>query len=72
MAKAEVDYLLRIAEVEKQSGLTRSSIYRRIKEGTFPAPRALGAGQVRWPQSEVTRWQEGLPLALQQSCVVAK
>ena len=64
MAEAEVDYLLRIAEVEKQSGLTRSSIYRRIKDGTFPAPRSLGAGQVRWEQSKITGWRKELPEAI--------
>ena len=60
MADAQVDYLLRIAEVEKQTGLGRSSIYRRIREGSFPEALNVGGGQVRWRQSEVTRWRDAL------------
>jgi prophage regulatory protein len=59
----EDDVLLRIAEVEQRAGLSRSTIYKRIGEGTFPSPRQLGGGVVRWPRSEIRRWQQGLPMA---------
>ncbi|WP_338661743.1 AlpA family phage regulatory protein [Pararoseomonas sp. SCSIO 73927] len=58
MAEAEVDYLIRIGEVEKQTGLGRSSIYRRIREGSFPEALNVGGGQVRWRQSEVKGWAD--------------
>ncbi|MCG7360430.1 AlpA family phage regulatory protein [Roseomonas sp. ACRSG] len=35
------DPFLRLREVEAEVGLTRSTIYRRISEGTFPRPRDL-------------------------------
>jgi prophage regulatory protein len=60
VAEAQVDYLIRIAEVERQTGLARSTIYRRMAEGTFPLAVGVGRGQVRWRQSEVTRWRDSL------------
>ncbi|MFC0407959.1 helix-turn-helix transcriptional regulator [Roseomonas elaeocarpi] len=57
----ELDRLLRIGEVENHVGMTRSTIYRRIAEGSFPRPREIGGGQVRWRQSEVKEWQDRLP-----------
>ena len=61
MADTAVDYLLRIADVEKQTGLGRSAIYRRMGSGTFPEPVALGGGQVRWRQSEINAWVQDRP-----------
>ena len=63
MGETAVDYLLRIAEVEKQSGMARSTIYKRMADGTFPEPVKLSSRQVRWRQSDVTRWREGLERA---------
>jgi prophage regulatory protein len=60
MGEAEVDYLIRIGEVEKQTGLGRSSVYRRMRDGTFPLALEVGGGQVRWRQSEVSGWLKGL------------
>jgi predicted DNA-binding transcriptional regulator AlpA len=37
---------LRLPEVVARTGLARSSIYRRIGEGTFPAPVILGSGVI--------------------------
>jgi predicted DNA-binding transcriptional regulator AlpA len=36
---------LRMEECERRTGLARSSIYRRIQQGTFPAPVPLGVTQ---------------------------
>lgn len=62
------DTLLRLPEVIAQVRLSRSTIYRRIDEGTFPRPRALGAGCVRWRQSEIDAWIEALPVAADPAC----
>ena len=56
VSRPVVDYLIRIGEVEKQSGLGRSTIYRRMAEGSFPLAVEVGGGQVRWRQSEVAGW----------------
>lgn len=55
--------LLRLHEVIAQVKLSRSTIYRRIDEGTFPRPRSLGSSCVRWLQSEIDQWIDALPVA---------
>src|SRR5277367_4551910 len=45
--------LLRLAEAVTMSGLCRSSIYRYIGEGRFPAPIKVGIRSVRWKLSDV-------------------
>ncbi len=52
-----MDTFLRRTEVERITGLSRSEIYRRIKDGTFPEPIQLGARAVAWSQSSIERWQ---------------
>jgi len=49
---------LRIKEVCKFTGLTRSGIYYLIREGTFPKSVPLGSKSVAWVQSEIKHWQE--------------
>jgi prophage regulatory protein len=53
--------LLRLRDVKQKSGLGTSTIYRRIADGTFPAPRSLGPNTVRWLQSEIDAWIKSLP-----------
>ena len=45
--------ILRRKDVEARTGLSRSTIYQRIKEGTFPAPIPLGSKAVGWVESEI-------------------
>jgi prophage regulatory protein len=44
--------------VEARTGLSRSSIYKGISEGTFPAPIKLGARAVGWLDHEITAFIE--------------
>jgi prophage regulatory protein len=50
--------ILRLPAVKARTGLSRSTIYLRIKERTFPRPIALGDGaRARgWVESEVDGW----------------
>ena len=48
--------LLRLREVCRRTGLSRSVIYRRIAAGDFPAPVKLGERASAWPEQEVTAW----------------
>ena len=48
--------ILRRKQVEARIGLSRSTIYERIKAGTFPEPISLGAKSVGWVESEVDAW----------------
>ena len=47
---------LRLPVVKKLTGLSRSSIYLRIKSGHFPAPVRLGGRAVGWVEEEVENW----------------
>lgn len=48
--------LLRLPEVERQTGLARATIYRKIKSQEFPAPVRLGARCSRWSSAAVRDW----------------
>jgi prophage regulatory protein len=45
--------ILRFPSVIKETGQSRSSIYRAIDSGLWPHPVKLGARSVGWPESEV-------------------
>ncbi len=46
--------ILRLPDVKRQTGLSRSTIYLRISEGRFPRPVSLGANSVGWPEYEIS------------------
>ena len=48
--------IIRLKEVIDSTGLARSTIYKYIGEGTFPAPVSLGDRCVGWVYSEVCDW----------------
>jgi prophage regulatory protein len=52
--------IIRLPEVIRFTGLSRTNIYRRIAAGTFPAPVALGPRAVGWRESDVIEWIESL------------
>ncbi|MEY8143101.1 helix-turn-helix transcriptional regulator [Falsihalocynthiibacter sp. CO-5D18] len=43
-------------EVEKQTGLSRSTIYQQMSEGTFPKPIRIGKRAVGWTGSSISAW----------------
>lgn len=48
--------LLRRKEVEAQTGLARSTLYKLIASGDFPAPVRITAKAVAWPSNLVDAW----------------
>ena len=50
--------LLRRPEVERLTGLSRSSVYALTREGKFPRPVQLGPRTVAWVDREVFTWIE--------------
>ena len=48
--------IIRLKEVIDSTGLARSTIYKYIKDGTFPKPVSLGDRCVGWVDSEVHDW----------------
>nr|WP_275531919.1 AlpA family transcriptional regulator [Ensifer aridi] len=57
----DVDRFLRLKEVMARTSLGSSTIYRRMKDGTFPKPKQLSEACVRWRESEIDRWMDSLP-----------
>ena len=50
--------ILRLPQVMKRTGLSRSTIYLRISEGRFPQPISLGPRTVGWIEEEIDSWIE--------------
>jgi prophage regulatory protein len=48
--------LLRAAEVERQTGVSRSQLYRLMSAGKFPKPVTLYGKAKAWPESQVQAW----------------
>ena len=48
--------ILRRREVQARTGLSRSTIYHRVSQGTFPKPVQLGSRAVGWIESEIEDW----------------
>ncbi len=53
--------MLRLPAVLARTGLSRTTIYRRVRAGTFPAPHDLGNGMIGWTDSVIDTWQHDLP-----------
>jgi prophage regulatory protein len=48
--------IIKLPSVINISGLSRTSIYNRIEEGTFPKQISLGERSVGWIKSEILEW----------------
>jgi len=49
--------LLKMADVVRETSLHRATIYRRIKDGSFPKPIPLGRQRVAWPERAIEAWK---------------
>jgi prophage regulatory protein len=48
--------ILRLPDVKRSTGLSRSTIYLRISQGTFPKSVNLGGRAVGWLEDEIQEW----------------
>ena len=48
--------ILRVADVVKKTGLSRATIYRRMREGCFPPKRTISKVAVGWREDEIDAW----------------
>lgn len=51
--------LIRRKQVEAQTGLPRSTLYKLIANGDFPAPVRLTVKAVAWVRADVDSWIAG-------------
>lgn len=47
---------INLQAVVERTGLSKSVIYVRMAEGTFPRSVSLGAMTVRWVDTEIDKW----------------
>jgi len=52
------DSILRLTSVQSRIGLSRSTIYERIKNGTFPRPIYIGERAIGFIEREIDEWIE--------------
>ena len=48
--------ILRMKQLTSYTSLTRSYIYQKIAEGTFPSGNMISPGIRAWKKSEVDHW----------------
>lgn len=53
---AEPLALLRLGDVLAMTGMSRSTLYDRIRNGDFPEPLRLGSRMSRWRKGEIQTW----------------
>ena len=53
--------VLRFPTIREITGLSRSTIWRKERDGTFPRHKKLSAQCVGWLSSEVTTWLQNRP-----------
>lgn len=49
---------IRLQEVMHKTALSRSAIYRKMNDGSFPKTVSLNDRAVAWDESEVEEWME--------------
>ena len=47
---------IRSAELKQRTGLSKTTIWRKTREGTFPKAVSLSSGVVAWLEDEVEGW----------------
>ena len=55
--------ILRLPEVMRLTGLSKATIHRRYRDGTFPEPVRLGPQSIGWWRAEILEWLESLQRA---------
>ncbi|GAA0475426.1 AlpA family transcriptional regulator [Parasphingorhabdus litoris] len=50
------DRIVRLKTVLDRTGLSRSTVYRKIGDGTFPRQIPISINGAGWRESEINRW----------------
>ena len=54
--------VLRLPDVRRLSGLSRSTIYQKIADGEFPRPIQLSKRSVGWTDQSILDWIASRPI----------
>jgi len=60
---------LRLPAVISLVGFGKTTIYARVKAGTFPAPVQIGERMVAWEETAIAQWQAGLETGVKKALV---
>ena len=61
--------ILRVADLQAQLGLSRTTIWRLRRAGEFPQPIRLSANAVGWPAHVIDEWlAERPPPGVNETC----
>lgn len=52
----DLDRIVRIRTVLDRTGLSRSTLYRKMNDGTFPRQVKLGEHSAGWRESAINSW----------------
>ncbi|MCS5710440.1 AlpA family phage regulatory protein [Candidatus Berkiella aquae] len=52
----QLQSILRLPAVKQRVGLSRSNIYLKISQGSFPHPISLGSRAVGWLNTDIEAW----------------
>lgn len=53
---SNTDRIIRLKTVLARTGLSRSTMYRKISEGTFPSQVKISVHGTGWRESAINRW----------------
>jgi prophage regulatory protein len=53
---SNLERIVRLKTVLARTGLSRSTLYRKIAEGTFPSQLKISVHGTGWRESAVNRW----------------
>ena len=54
---------VRLPEVQAMTGLSKTEIYRRIREGSFPVQTKISSAVSVWTTVQIADWQAKMVLA---------
>lgn len=57
MISQPIDRILRIRAVLDHTGLSRATLYRKVKDGSFPAQVKIADRCCGWRESAIVEWQ---------------
>ena len=53
--------MLRAPEVMARTGLSRTTIWRKVKDGSFPPPLVISQNSIGWPAKTIADWLASRP-----------
>ena len=63
IAAALADRLLPFKRVLEVTSLSRATLYRKIGDGSFPAPLKIGRSRIAWRERDIVDWIARQPRA---------